>query len=127
MKTLAILVTVLGLSAGTALAQPATPAKPALRTPSAPMPGQPDLLKDVPVVPLDKAERYIYFQTHTLNKVFGLNLHYAGIAPQIKRADRPLQLLNPFAPARYGDAFDNVSVDPVTGRAEGITVFAIRF
>ncbi len=43
------------------------------------------------------------------------------------REGNPLQLVNPFAPARYGDGWSNVAFDPITGRARGIRLFAVRF
>jgi hypothetical protein len=90
-------------------------------------PQEAGLLQQIPDVPLDRVERFIYFQTSTLNKAFGIGVNYTGVLPQLRKADNPLQLINPFAPARYGNAFDNVSVNPLTGRPEGIVLFAIRF
>jgi hypothetical protein len=90
-------------------------------------PQEADLLKQIPDVPLDRVERFIYFQTSTLNKAFGIGVNYTGVLPQLRRADNPLQLINPFAPARYGNGYDNVSINPLTGRPEGIALFAIRF
>jgi hypothetical protein len=37
------------------------------------------------------------------------------------------QWVNPFAPARYGDGWANVSFDPVTGRGQGVKLVSIRF
>jgi hypothetical protein len=39
----------------------------------------------------------------------------------------PLKLIDPRAPREMGDGYDNVSRDPVTGRAEGIRLFTITF
>jgi hypothetical protein len=36
------------------------------------------------------------------------------------------QLINPFAPSRYGHAEDNMPVDPSTGKPAGVTLFAIH-
>jgi hypothetical protein len=88
---------------------------------------RPSLLKEIPDMPPEKLQRYIHFQTGTLSKVFGINVHYSGVVPQLCRTSKPWQLLNPFAPAEYGNGYDNVSIDPVTSRAEGIAIFAIRF
>ena len=147
MKTLANVTLVLGLSLSTGLAQTPPPAKPAVTSsvptsrlapplatvqpapasPTAAPAQQADILKDLPELPPDQVERYVTFQTRTLTRMFGMNLQYDGMLPQLKRADRPLQMLNPFAPARYGGGFDNLSVNPTTGRGEGINLFAIRF
>jgi hypothetical protein len=55
------------------------------------------------------------------------NVTYEGIAVQLFRTDNPLQLFNPFAPAEYGLAEANVSLNPVTGKAAGLKVFGLRF
>jgi hypothetical protein len=155
MKTLGTIAVVLSLLTTPALAQNPPAAKPspapqtappisptarptpaAVAPPAAPVPAtetagiqeqEAELLKDLPELSPEQVERYVSFQTRTLSRVFGVNLQYEGLLPQIKRADNPLQLINPFAPARYGNAFDNVAVNPVTGRAEGIKIFAVKF
>jgi len=44
------------------------------------------------------------------------------------RTGRPLQLLNPLAPARYGTAHEHVSHDPNDpGKPKGIVFFAWNF
>ena len=52
---------------------------------------------------------------------------YSGIAVSAVKADNPVQLINPFAPARYGAALDNALSDPATGRARAWKVFSIQF
>ena len=48
--------------------------------------------------------------------------------PRAIRGGNPLQMLNPFAPAKYGTAGDNVSFDPdVPGKVNGITFFNVSF
>ena len=58
-------------------------------------------------------------------KVGRLTLDGAGV--QIAKADNPLQLLNPFAPAKYGSPEDNVFRSPVDGKVSGLKVFEIKF
>jgi hypothetical protein len=50
-----------------------------------------------------------------------------GILVQLVRSPRPLQMVNPAAPAEYGNAEQNVSRNPVSGRASGLNFFSIRF
>ena len=88
---------------------------------------QADFLRDLPQLSPETVERAVHFQTDTLNKVFGVNVKYTGLIPQLIQSDNKLQLINPWAPAYYGDAMDNVSFSPTTGRAEGFFIFAIRF
>jgi hypothetical protein len=146
MNMLAIVTLVLGLGLPLAPAQtpppappapgpapsPSAPAKPDAPAPASEVPvptpaQQSDLLSDLPVMPPEQVERYVSFQTRTLTRMFGVDLQYDGVLPRMRRADRPLHMLNPFAPARYGSGFDNLSLNPVSGRPEGINFFAIRF
>jgi len=52
---------------------------------------------------------------------------YGGVLAQASSMDQPLQLLNPLAPARYGDGSQNLAVDPLTGKPQGVTLFSISF
>ena len=52
---------------------------------------------------------------------------YSGVLVQVTKTDNPLQLINPFAPARYGSGFSNLRVDPVTGKAQGISLLTIGY
>ena len=67
------------------------------------------------------------FQSETVSRILGVNMKIEGIIPQAFRVKRPLQLINPFAPAEYGNGWENVTVDPETGRANGIKFFGVRF
>ena len=52
----------------------------------------------------------------------------SGVIPRAIRGANPLQMLNPFAPAKYGTADDNVSFDPdVPGKVNGINFFSVSF
>ena len=52
----------------------------------------------------------------------------SGVVPRAIRGGHPLQMLNPFAPAKYGSAEDNVVLDPaVPGQGDGIKLFSIPF
>jgi hypothetical protein len=52
----------------------------------------------------------------------------SGVIPRAIRGGNPLQMLNPRAPAKYGTAEDNVSLDPdVPGKGNGIKLFSISF
>jgi hypothetical protein len=52
----------------------------------------------------------------------------SGVIPRAIRGGNPLQMLNPFAPAKYGTAEENVSLDPdVPGKVNGINFFSISF
>jgi hypothetical protein len=98
------------------LAQSSPSAVPAVPPP----PGEADLSKHLRGMSAQQLEAMVHYQTSLANRV-------VGIIPQALRADNPLQVINPFAPARYGSGWDNVTVDPVTGRGEGVAIFTIRF
>lgn len=52
----------------------------------------------------------------------------SGVIPRAIRSGEPLQMLNPFAPATYGTAEENVSFDSdVPGKGNGINFFSISF
>ncbi|MEY2520000.1 MAG: hypothetical protein QOF24_1759 [Verrucomicrobiota bacterium] len=52
----------------------------------------------------------------------------SGVIPHVIRGGNPLQMLNPFASAKYGAARENVSVDPdVPGQVNGINFVSISF
>ena len=51
---------------------------------------------------------------------------FSGAIVEATRSN-PLQLINPRAPRRFGDGYDNVSFDPITGRGQGIRLFTISF
>ena len=52
----------------------------------------------------------------------------SGVIPCAIRGGDPLQMLNPRAPAKYGTAEENVSLDPdVPGKGNGIKFFSISF
>jgi len=67
------------------------------------------------------------FQTDTVGRFLGIRLHVDGVIPEMRRADKPLQWINPFAPARYGYGEGNVSTNPRTGQMEGISFLSVRF
>jgi hypothetical protein len=66
-------------------------------------------------------------QPPTLNRILGARFIYTGIAIELARADNPIQLLNPLALERYGDAEQNVSRDLITGRITGLKLFSVSF
>jgi hypothetical protein len=52
----------------------------------------------------------------------------SGVIPRAVRGGNPLQMLSPFAPAKYGTADESVSLDPdVPGKVNGINFVSIPF
>ena len=52
---------------------------------------------------------------------------YSGVAVQFKNTEHPLQMINPTAPAEYGNGEQNVERDPITGQLVGLKVLSIDF
>jgi hypothetical protein len=51
-----------------------------------------------------------------------------GVIPRAIRSGNPLQMLNPFAPAKYGTAEENTVLDAdVLGGGDGIKLFSVSF
>ena len=67
------------------------------------------------------------FQSETVTRILGVRVTIDGVIPMALRTRHPLQLINPFAPPEYGTGFENVTVDPETGRANGIRFLGIKF
>lgn len=61
------------------------------------------------------------------NEIFKGDIIYSGIAVELFKTRRPLQLLNPRAAPQYGSPEDNLVRDPINGRSTGLKLFAIRF
>lgn len=51
-----------------------------------------------------------------------------GVIPRaFQRGGNPLQMVNPYAPAKYGTAEEHVVLDPETGKWKGIKLFTFNF
>lgn len=61
------------------------------------------------------------------NEIIHGKATYDGIGIELYKTHRPLQLVNPLAPARYGSPDDNIVRDPINGRVTGLKFLSIRF
>ena|ERR1700677_4844621 len=63
------------------------------------------------------------------NEIAGMrpDVTYSGILIQATKTDNPLQLINPFAPASYGNGADNLDRDIITGKDTGLKFFSINY
>jgi hypothetical protein len=112
MKTKLLLLALISLPAFNLVGQSSQP-PPLVR------PGS-DLQRPPPGLSAEQLESMVIYESSLANRVI-------GVLPQIRRADNPLHLINPLAPASYGNGYDNVVYDPHTGRAEGIILLGIKF
>ena len=70
--------------------------------------------------------RHHAIETHA--PLIELKPQVTGVIPRIIRGGDPLQMLNPFAPAKYGTAEEDTVLDPdVPGRADGIKLLSVSF
>ena len=124
MKKLLLIIALSGLAILSAGGQSITNSVP----PTAGHPSRADILDLAPDdLPLERLEMMARFQATTVSRVLGVELDMDGVIPRALRADYPLHLLNPLAPARYGSGVENLSIDPVSRRANGIVFLSIRF
>jgi hypothetical protein len=71
---------------------------------------------------------YRHHAVETNAPLIELKPQVTGIIPRIIRGGDPLQMLNPFAPAKYGTAEEDTVIDPdVPGRADGIKLLSVSF
>ncbi len=114
---------------------PAAPASPPVAPPSAttipaaptPPPASPatnliEALEDGARLPAGRAPELVPSPPAAL-----VPQRYGGLIGQAIETGRPWQLFNPLAPAEYGDGTQHLSVNPVTGRAEGLTLISFQF
>lgn len=52
---------------------------------------------------------------------------YSGILVELEKTDKPLELINPWAPDEYGSPEDNLARDADTGQVLGWKLFSIEF
>jgi hypothetical protein len=75
----------------------------------------------------EQLETAVQRQSALLNRLFGVDMQTTGAIPMALKARNPLHLINPLAPAEYGNGFDNTTIDLQSGQAEGISIFGVRF
>lgn len=72
--------------------------------------------------------RYRYHAVETHAPLVELKAQVTGVRPGIIRGGDPLQMLNPFAPAKYGTAEEDTVLDSdVPARGDGIKLLSVSF
>lgn len=61
------------------------------------------------------------------NRIVGKKVAFSGISIFVFKTRNPLQLINPAAPARLGNAEENVVRDPATRQVSGLKIFCVEF
>jgi hypothetical protein len=71
---------------------------------------------------------YKHRAVETHRQPIELEPQVTGVIPHMIQGGNPLQMLNPFAPEKYGTAQENTVSDPdVPGQGDGIKLFSISF
>lgn len=83
--------------------------------------------KDTRVTTPDKEKSSSLVRKEVPNQIIGKKFKFRGALIQIIKANNPLQLINPFAPAEYGSGYDNVVRHPIDGKATGISALSVEF
>ncbi len=79
---------------------------------------RPSFLEAVPELALSQANgNELTWGQHT----------YSGIVVQVLKAESPLQLLNPFAPSRYGSGWANLERSPAGGGGPMLKLLSVSF
>ena len=65
----------------------------------------------------------LWVHRNLMQRIFGMNVSYSGALVPPSQARRA----PPLPPNAPGYPFENVSINPITGRAEGITLLSIHF
>jgi hypothetical protein len=71
---------------------------------------------------------YRHHAVETHAPLIELKPQVTGVIPRIIRGGDPLQMLNPFAPAKYRTAEEDTVLDPaIPGRGDGIKLLSVSF
>ena len=60
-------------------------------------------------------------------RLFPKKALYSGALVDLSKSSRPLQLLNPFAPAKFGSGLNNLVIDSTTAKTKWIALFSVRY
>ena len=87
-----------------------------------------EVIKKQPIAPPRTADYMITYQTNVpyARRLGDFQVSYGGVAADVNRGGAR-QLLTPARPSSPAYPFENVSVNPRTGKADGIIVFSIGF
>lgn len=61
------------------------------------------------------------------NEIFSGRIQLSGVVVQVIKTRKPLELINPAAPAEYGAAEENLARDLITLRPTGWKLFNVSF
>jgi len=75
-------------------------------------------------IPYDKTASTVRFERRETTKFLGVEVTQGGVLPEAAR--NRAQFFSPAYQGRYKD-YQNISVNPVTGRIEGILLWSIKF
>jgi len=75
--------------------------------------------------PAPARETAMQVHRNIMQRIFGVNVSYSGVlVPKSKKRTLPFTMTNT---EKRSEPFENVSIHPLTGRAEGLTLLSINF
>ena len=83
--------------------------------------------KDTQATTSDREKAAPVVKMEAPKQMIGKKFKYDGALIKLIKADNPLQMINPFAPAKYGSGYDNVVRNPIIGKGEAISLISVRF
>ena len=77
--------------------------------------------------PVPARETAMQLHRNIMQRIFGVNVSYSGVfVPQSKKRTLPFTMTST-GKRTSPEPFANVSIHPLTGRAEGLTLLSINF
>jgi len=86
-----------------------------------------DILKELPPNSRARIERNFTFAPASEHHLFGLAVRYDGAVPDLIRASKAAPAVGLPPALAQNQEFPNLRRNPVTGKADGISLFTIKF
>ena len=78
-------------------------------------------------LPKSKPQSPAFYEARPTVRIVPRKVEYSGALVRFLRTDKRWQLINPLAPSRHGSGMNDFVADPVTGKAQGISLLSVRY
>ncbi len=86
-----------------------------------------DILNELPPNSRARIERNFTFAPASEHHLFGVAVRYDGAVPDLIRASKPAPAVGLPPAMTQNQEFPNLSRNPVTGKADGLSLFSVKF